>query len=114
MATKCSLMIAATSGFSYDSRSITWHQWHHTAPISSRIGLFSRFAVSNASGPHSCQWIGWCMAERREEEDALASELRGSVLIQIVYRGFAGSVWIVIAAWRAKPICGFVHFRSGI
>src|SRR4029077_4921084 len=54
--------------------------------MSSRMGLFSRFAVSNASGTHSCQWMGWCMAERREEDDAGASELVATSGIRLVYR----------------------------
>ena len=29
-----SLMSVAISGFSYDSRSISWHQWHQIAPMS--------------------------------------------------------------------------------
>ena len=58
IATKCLLMIDAIAGFSYDSRSITWHQWHHTAPMSSRMGLSSRVARSNASVPHACQRTG--------------------------------------------------------
>src|SRR5271157_1858639 len=73
-------MISATSELSYDSRSITWHQWHHTAPMSSRMGLFSRCALAKASSPHSCHWIGWCIAERRYADEARASELVGSVI----------------------------------
>src|SRR5712691_5350304 len=45
---------------------MTWHQWHQTAPMSSRIGLSSALARSNAASPHSCQSMGWCAAERRE------------------------------------------------
>src|SRR2546426_273378 len=37
---------SATCGSSYDSPSITWHQWHHTAPMSSRIGLSSARACA--------------------------------------------------------------------
>src|SRR5882724_6642814 len=44
---------------------MTWHQWHHTAPISRRIGLSSDSARAKAESPHSCQSIGWCAAERR-------------------------------------------------
>jgi hypothetical protein len=40
------------------------------------MGLFSRLAASNAASLHSCQRTGWCMAERRYEEEALARELR--------------------------------------
>ena len=28
-------------------------------------GLVLLLRVANASSPHSCHWIGWCMAERR-------------------------------------------------
>src|SRR2546426_12051817 len=66
-------MIAATSGSSYDSRSITWHQWHHTAPMSRRIGLSSALAFRNASSPHGCQSTGWWAALRRYEERSPAS-----------------------------------------
>src|SRR5271157_3392062 len=59
---------------------MTWHQWHHTAPMSSRMGLFSRCAVAKASSPHSCHWIGWCIAERKYADEARASELVGSVI----------------------------------
>src|ERR1700722_13900030 len=52
---------------------MTWHQWHQTAPISNRIGLSSLFARSKASGPHSYQSTGWCIAERR---DGLAARAR--------------------------------------
>src|SRR5215467_14057575 len=44
---------------------MTWHQWHHTAPMSSSIGLSSALACAKASSFHSCQSIGWCAAERR-------------------------------------------------
>src|SRR5689334_11774648 len=73
------LMTSASSALSYDSRSITWHQWHHTAPISSRIGLFSRLAAANASSPHWYHRIGWCMADLRYEDDACANAFRFSV-----------------------------------
>src|SRR5579884_1762605 len=46
-----------TASSEYDVSSITWHQWHHTAEIESRIGLSSRRARSNASCPHSSQPI---------------------------------------------------------
>src|ERR1019366_2841265 len=57
---------------------MTWHQWHHTAPMSSRMGLFSRCAVAKASSPHSCHWMGWRIAERRYAEDACDKELVAS------------------------------------
>src|SRR4029077_150778 len=44
---------------------MTWHQWHHTAPMSRRIGLSSAVARAKAWSFHSCQSIGWCEAERR-------------------------------------------------
>src|SRR3954452_15801438 len=75
MAMNSRLMISATAGSSYDSRSITWHQWHHTAPMSKRMGLFSCLALANASSPHSCHWMGWCMAERRYEDADCARAL---------------------------------------
>src|SRR5580693_996756 len=44
---------------------MTWHQWHHTAPISRRMGLSSDSARAKAGSPHSCQSMGWWAAERR-------------------------------------------------
>src|ERR1700674_4388569 len=44
---------------------MTWHQWHQTAPISSRMGLSSARARANASSPHSCHATGWRAADRR-------------------------------------------------
>src|SRR5580698_9081522 len=83
---KCSLISAAVSASSYDSWSITWHQWHHTAPTSSSTGLSSASARSKASGPHGSHCTGWCIAERRYEEDeeesafATISDIQSSVL----------------------------------
>ena len=71
---------------------MTWHQWHQTAPMSSRMGLFSRCAVAKASSPHSCQRMGWCIAERRYAEDALERELSVEVVIGSVYRDGRGKV----------------------
>src|SRR6266487_4424696 len=65
IATKFSLITWARSGSSYDSRSITWHQWHHVAPMSRRIGRSSSFARPNASSPHGCQSTGWFAAPLR-------------------------------------------------
>ena len=31
---------------------MTWHQWHQTAPMSSRMGLSSAWARANAASPH--------------------------------------------------------------
>ena len=45
-------------GIFVDSRSMTWHQWHHTAPMSSSMGLSSALARSKAAGPHSYQSMG--------------------------------------------------------
>jgi hypothetical protein len=59
------LRYAARAGSSYDSRSITWHQWHHTAPMSSRMGLFSSRARAKAGSLQGCQWTGWCAADVR-------------------------------------------------
>ena len=30
------------------SRSMTWHQWHHTAPMSSSMGLSSAFSAGES------------------------------------------------------------------
>src|SRR2546426_12340632 len=65
-------MIFAISGSSYDSWSITWHQWHHTAPMSRRIGLSSAFAFANASSPHGYQSTGWWAAPFRYEDASFA------------------------------------------
>src|SRR5215472_11573494 len=71
-------MMRAISGSSYDSRSITWHQWHHTAPISRSIGLFSACARANAASPHAFQFTGWWRAERKYDEEADWSWLRAT------------------------------------
>ena len=36
---------------------MTWHQWHHTADMESRMGLSSAWAFSKAASSHSCQFI---------------------------------------------------------
>src|SRR2546427_9687286 len=74
-----SLMIFAISGSSYDSWSITWHQWHHTAPMSRRIGLSSAFAFANASSPHGYQSPGWWAAPFRYEGASFAGRLSATV-----------------------------------
>src|SRR2546428_13560714 len=73
IATKFSLMTDARSGSSYDSRSITWHQWHQVAPMSSRIGRSSSFARRKASSPHGYHWTGWWAAPFRYVEDSRES-----------------------------------------
>src|ERR1700761_6156622 len=93
-------MIRAVAASSYDSRSITWHQWHHTAPISSRMGLSSPAARANASTPHSCQATGWCMAERKYEDAASASEFVESVIYDQSIHSAAGAL-----SSRGRPIC---------
>src|SRR5207245_10521486 len=65
MHTKSRLRSSATLESSYDSPSMTWHQWHHTAPMSSRMGLSSVRARANAASPHGCQCIGWWAADLR-------------------------------------------------
>src|SRR5512147_453361 len=58
--TKCRFISAAISGFSNDSRSITWHQWHAEYPTESRTGLSSARARAKASSPHGYQSTGLC------------------------------------------------------
>jgi len=57
--TKYSFSTSAISGFENDSCSITWHQWHAEYPILKNIGLFSDFALFNASLPQACQSTGF-------------------------------------------------------
>src|SRR6516165_4494371 len=57
-ATKCRFRSAATSSFSKDSCSMTWHQWHVEYPTERNTGLSSRLAFSNASSPHGYQSTG--------------------------------------------------------
>src|SRR5207247_5812778 len=64
-AAEMSVSLLARSGSSYDSRSITWHQWHHVAPMSRRIGRSNSLARRNASSPHGYQSTGWCAAPLR-------------------------------------------------
>src|SRR5438445_3050081 len=68
MHTKSALRSSATPASSYDSPSMTWHQWHHTAPMSSRMGLSSVRARANAASPHGCQCTGWWAADLRYAE----------------------------------------------
>src|SRR5207253_7414649 len=68
MHTKSALRSSATRASSYDSPSMTWHQWHHTAPMSSRMGLSSVRARANAASPHGCQCTGWWAADLRYAE----------------------------------------------
>src|SRR2546423_15307604 len=75
MHTKSALRTSATRASSYDSPSITWHQWHHTAPMSSRIGLSSARARANAASPQGCQCTGWWAADLREAEGSVAGRL---------------------------------------
>src|SRR2546421_10337019 len=51
---------------------MTWHQWHHTAPMSSRMGLSSARARANAGSPHGCQCTGWWAADLRYGEGSEA------------------------------------------
>src|SRR2546422_6903405 len=74
-------MIFATSGSSYDSWSITWHQWHHTAPMSRRIGLSSAFAFANASSPHAYQSTGWWAAPLRYEDISFTRRFTGAGIL---------------------------------
>jgi len=54
---------------------------HHVAPMAphradiEQNGFVLALRGFNAFAPHSCQRMGWCMAERRYDEDAWASEL---------------------------------------
>src|SRR5579864_7597884 len=67
------LMARITSGSEYDVSSITWHQWHHTAEIESRIGLSSRVARANASAPHGIPAISAARFGRGEKRNSLIS-----------------------------------------
>src|SRR5512145_809785 len=58
--TKWRFITAAMSGFSKDSRSMTWHQWHGEYPTESSTGLSSARARANASSPHGYQSTGLC------------------------------------------------------
>src|SRR5665213_1520820 len=42
------LMRSITPACEYVVSSMTWHQWHHTAEMESRIGRFSSLASSKA------------------------------------------------------------------
>src|SRR5216683_3305469 len=66
---------------------MTWHQWHHTAPMSRRIGFFSRRARANAASLHGDQWTGWWAADLRYAEGSDASWFDDTTLIQVPDRG---------------------------
>src|SRR5438105_9543111 len=46
---------------------MTWHQWHQTAEIESRIGLSSLLARSKASSDQGCQLISLARLGRGEK-----------------------------------------------
>src|ERR1035438_8277861 len=50
------------------------------------MGLSAARAAAKASSPNSCHWMGWCMAERRYEEEARERALCEAVVIRRVYR----------------------------
>src|SRR5215472_101188 len=56
-----------TCWLEYEVSSMTWHQWHQTAEIASRMGLSSALARSNASADHGCQWISSARLGRGEK-----------------------------------------------
>src|SRR5882762_8231299 len=60
MQTNSRFINPAISGFSKDSRSITWHQWQVEYPMERKIGLSSWRALANASSPHGYQSTGLC------------------------------------------------------
>src|SRR5207237_4456503 len=51
----------------YVVSSITWHQWHQTAEIESRIGLSSLVARSKAASDQGCQLISPARLGRGEK-----------------------------------------------
>src|SRR6266511_185396 len=89
MHTKSRFSSSATAGSSYDSPSMTWHQWHQTSPMSRRIGFFSFPARSNAASPLGAQWTGWCDAVLRYADDSEVSRFDATSfpLIKIPDRG---------------------------
>src|SRR5438093_3988748 len=69
------LMMSITPGCEYVVSSITWHQWHHTAEIESRIGRPVWRASSKASGDQGCQLISEARFARGEKGNSPAASL---------------------------------------
>src|SRR5713226_3463848 len=61
------LMRSMTPELEYVVSSMTWHQWHHTAEIESRIGRSSLPASAKASSDQLCQPISAARLGRGEK-----------------------------------------------
>src|SRR5277367_4720547 len=80
--TKSLFSRAATCASAYVVSSITWHQWHHTAPMSIMIGRFSDRASASVCGLHGCHRIALDDASRRYMLGADFSAPAGSALAE--------------------------------
>src|SRR6266851_152419 len=61
------LMRSMIPGCEYVVSSITWHQWHQTAEMESRIGRVVSFASSKAPADHGRQLISAARFGRGEK-----------------------------------------------
>src|SRR5579859_596807 len=59
---------------------MTWHQWHHTAEIESRMGRPVVLAWSKASDDHGCQLISDARFGRGEKWNSGAASRMGTRL----------------------------------
>src|SRR5690348_1232576 len=74
-------MISITLGCEYVVSSMTWHQWHHTAEMESRMGLPLSRASSNACFDQGCHLISDARFGRGEKwNSSAASAIRGTRL----------------------------------
>src|SRR5207249_11716139 len=73
-----------TPGCEYVVSSMTWHQWHHTAEMDSRMGRSVRRASSNAASDHGRQPISAARFARGEKWNSEASGARSAAAIRPV------------------------------
>src|ERR1035441_7189357 len=80
--------------------------------MSSRIGLSSFSARSNAASPHSIQSTGWWIAERRWADAALASRLvRPSPVSFAKFTCSTLAVWPPLSVSSIRPACPRAHIE---
>src|ERR1700674_5591053 len=67
------LMRSMIPGCEYVVSSITWHQWHQTAEMESRMGRLLFFASSKAPSDQRCQLISAARLGRGEKWNSPAA-----------------------------------------
>src|SRR6266851_6337752 len=74
------LIRSITPACEYVVSSITWHQWHQTAEMESRMGRPVCLASSKASCDHGCQLISEARFGRGEKWNSAAASVIGTRL----------------------------------